>query len=97
MSPSSTRYLLLILLIDRPQPVHQQIFVVLHPMAAIACDDRRRCTGSDNRRFLVRNHAADTVNNTVQHTGRTVDNAVAHTVLGVFADEILGMLQGNVR
>lgn len=91
-------FLSVILLIDVPQALHQQILVIEHLVAAVAHDHRGVAAGGhDGGGLPLGQNLPDAVDDAVQHPGGAVDNAGAHAVLGVFADEALGVLQGDVR
>lgn len=88
----------MIFLIDVPQALHQQIFVIQDLIAAVTDDDGGVAAGGhDGRSLSLGQKLADAVNDTVQHAGGAVDDAGAHAVLGVFADEALGMLERDIR
>ena len=88
----------MIFLIDVPQALHQQIFVIQDLIAAVTDDDGGIAAGGhDGRSLSLGQKLADAVNDTVQHAGGAVDDAGAHAVLGVFADEALGMLERDIR
>ena len=85
-----------IFLIDGVQSLHQQIFVVHHVVAAVSGDHRCVWAGGHDRGLRPAQRLTDTVDDPIQHGGGAVDDAASHTVLGVFADELPGVLQRDI-
>ena len=89
--------LLFLLQTNQLQAPHEQVLVVNDLIAAVAHNNRRIAAGGHDGGIFTGDDLLHAVDDAVQHPRRAIDDAVAHTVLGVFADKIPGwVLQGYI-